>query len=184
MKTNTNTTPVWLITGCSTDFGRSLAEHVLERGHRLVATARKPKELAERGDTLILPLDVNDTTQIAATIQAAEDRFGRIDVLVNNAGLGYFAAVEESEDEPIQRVFDINFHGVSRMIRAVLPGMRKRRSGHIVNITSIGGLTGVVAVGYYCAAKFAVEGLPDGPSLGRRVSRHQGDTCRTRRFPH
>lgn len=156
--------PVWLITGCSTGFGRELAKHVIERGYRTVVTARNPdevKDLAAKGDALALKLDVTDQGQIDAAIKAAEEKFGRIDVLVNNAGIGYFAAVEESEEDQIRRMFEINVFGLSRMIYAVLPGMRKRREGFIVNLSSIGGLRSFPSVGYYNATKFAVEGLSE-----------------------
>lgn len=157
-------TPVWFITGCSTGFGRELAKHALERGYRTVVTARNPDEvndLAAKGEALALKLDVTDQGQIDAAIKAAEDKFGRIDVLVNNAGIGYFAAVEESEEDQVRRMFEINVFGLSRMIHAALPGMRKRRKGFIVNLSSIGGLCSFPAVGYYNATKFAVEGLSE-----------------------
>jgi len=156
--------PVWFITGCSTGFGRELAKHVLERGYRTVVTARNPDEvndLAAMGEALVLKLDVTDQGEIDAAIKAAEDKFGRIDVLVNNAGIGYFAAVEESEEDQIRRMFEINVFGLSRMMRAVLPGMRNRRKGSIVNFSSIGGLVSFPATGYYHATKFAVEGLSE-----------------------
>ena len=156
--------PVWFITGCSTGFGRELAKHVLERGYRTVVTARNPdevKDLAGKGEALVLKLDVTDQGQIDAAIKAAEDKFGRIDVLVNNAGIGYFAAVEESEEDQVRRMFEINVFGLSRMIHAALPGMRKRRKGFIVNFSSIGGLVSFPATGYYHATKYAVEGLSE-----------------------
>ena len=156
--------PVWFITGCSTGFGRELAKHVLERGYRTVVTARNPDEvndLAAMGEALVLKLDVTDQGEIDAAIKAAQSKFGRIDVLVNNAGIGYFAAVEESEEDQIRRMFEINVFGLSRMMRAVLPGMRYRRKGHIVNFSSIGGLVSFPATGYYHATKFAVEGLSE-----------------------
>jgi len=163
--TTTNTKkPVWFITGCSTGFGYALAKHTLERGYRTVVTARDPEklgDLANKGDALVLKLDVTDQNQINAAIKAAEDKFGRIDVLVNNAGIGYFAAVEESEEDQVRRMFEINVFGLSRMIHAVLPGMRKRRNGFIVNFSSIGGIRSFPAVGYYTATKFAVEGLSE-----------------------
>jgi NAD(P)-dependent dehydrogenase (short-subunit alcohol dehydrogenase family) len=155
---------VWFITGCSTGFGRELAKHALERGYRTVVTARNPdevKDLAVRGEALVLKLDVTHQGQINAAIRATEAKFGRIDVLVNNAGIGYFAAVEESEEKEVRRMFEINVFGLSRMIHAVLPGMRKRRRGFIVNFSSIGGLRSFPAVGYYNATKFAVEGLSE-----------------------
>ncbi|MGW2151712.1 oxidoreductase [Nonomuraea bangladeshensis] len=156
----------WFITGCSTGFGRELARAVLARGERAVVTARDATQLkdlvAGAGDrALALPLDVTRPEQVRAAVQAAEDRFGDIDVLVNNAGVGYFAAVEESTDDEIRRMFEINVFGLSDLTRAVLPGMRKQRSGTIVNFSSIGGLRSFPAVGYYNATKFAVEGLSE-----------------------
>ena len=156
--------PVWMITGCSTGFGRALAKHLLERGTRTVVTARNPadvKDLAVMGEALILTLDVTKPNQIAAAVKAAVDHFGHIDVLVNNAGIGYFAAVETSEDDQVRRMFEINVFGLSAMIRAVLPGMRKRREGFIVNFSSIAGLISFPSVGWYSATKFAVEGLSE-----------------------
>jgi len=156
--------PVWFITGCSTGFGRALAAHVLELGYRTVVTARNTddiKDLASHANALLLRLDVTDLAQIDAAVAAAEGKFGHIDVLVNNAGIGYFAAVEESEEEQVRRMFEINVFGLSRMIHAVLPGMRKRSSGFIVNFSSIGGLCAFPALGYYNATKFAVEGLSE-----------------------
>jgi len=168
MTTNSTSTitenPVWFITGCSTGFGRALASHVLELGYRTVVTARDPesvKDLASKGDALILKLDVTDHLQAEAAINAAEDKFGQIDVLVNNAGIGYFAAVEESEEDQVRRMFDINVFGLSRMIHVALPNMRKRRQGFIVNLSSIGGLKSFPSLGYYNATKYAVEGLSE-----------------------
>jgi NAD(P)-dependent dehydrogenase (short-subunit alcohol dehydrogenase family) len=163
-KPATTEKPVWFITGCSTGFGRALAVHVLEQGYRTVVTARDPdvvKGLAAKGEALVLKLDVTDQGQVDAAIGAAEDKFGRIDVLVNNAGIGYLAAVEESEEDQVRRMFEINVFGLSRMTNAALPGMRKRRQGFIVNFSSIGGLRSLPAVGYYNATKFAVEGLSE-----------------------
>ena len=154
--------PVWFITGCSTGFGHELAIQTLARGFRVVVTARKPAEveaLAATGEALILKLDVTDQRQIDAAIKAAEEKFGGIDVLVNNAGIGYFAAIEEGEENEVRRMFEINVFGMSRMIQAVLPGMRKRRTGYIVNISSLAGLRSAPALGFYNATKFAVEGL-------------------------
>jgi short-subunit dehydrogenase len=109
----------------------------------------------------VLKLDVTKQDQIDAAIQAATDKFGSIDVLVNNAGIGYFAAVEESEEAEIRKMFEINFFGLSRMIHAVLPSMRQRKSGFIVNFSSLAGLRSFPALGYYNATKFAVEGLSE-----------------------
>jgi NAD(P)-dependent dehydrogenase (short-subunit alcohol dehydrogenase family) len=130
----------------------------------VVVTARRTDridDLKGRGEALVLPLDVTDRAQAEAAVKTAEEAFGGIDVLVNNAGIGYFAAVEESDGDQVRRLFDVNFFGVANMIHAVLPGMRRRRRGMIVNLTSIGGLRGFPAVGYYCATKFAVEGLSE-----------------------
>jgi NAD(P)-dependent dehydrogenase (short-subunit alcohol dehydrogenase family) len=159
-----NEMPVWFITGCSTGFGRELAMHLLERGYTTVVTARNPddvSDLARVRNSLVLKLDVTDQDQIDKAIKTAEERFGRIDVLVNNAGIGYFAAVEESEEDQVRRMFEINVFGLSRLIQAVLPGMRKQRKGFIVNFSSIGGLCSFPALGFYNATKFAVEGLSE-----------------------
>jgi NAD(P)-dependent dehydrogenase (short-subunit alcohol dehydrogenase family) len=159
-------TPVWFITGCSTGFGREIAKAVLQRGYRAVVTARDPQKVQDiveghSGRALVLRLDVNDRAQIAECVKSAEATFGRIDVLVNNAGYGYVAAVEEGEDDEIRAMFETNFFSMAAMMRAVLPGMRKRRSGFIVNISSDSGLVGYMAVGYYNSSKFAVEGLSE-----------------------
>ena len=154
--------PVWFITGCSTGFGLEVAKQAIERGYRTVVTARDPSKLEAYGATdnvLVLRLDVTQPDQVAAAIQATEARFGRIDVLVNNAGIGYFAAVEESEEAEVRKMFEVNVFGTGRMIWAVLPGMRKQRAGCIVNFSSLAGLRGFPAMGYYNATKFAVEGL-------------------------
>ncbi len=158
--------PVWFITGCSTGFGRELARATLDRGYRVVVTARRPADIADlavgrEARALLLQLDVTKPEEIAAAVAAAEARFGRIDVLVNNAGIGYFGAVEESDDNEVRRMFEINFWGLANTTRAVLPGMRARRSGHIVNISSMGGVRGAPGVGYYNATKFALEGLSE-----------------------
>jgi len=156
--------PVWFITGCSTGFGLQLAKQAIEHGYRTVITARDPAPLQGYGaldQVLVLQLDVTKPAQIAAALQAAEARFGGIDVLVNNAGIGYFAAVEEAEDAEVRKMFEVNVFGLSRMIQAVLPGMRQRRRGTIVNFSSVGGLRGFPALGHYNATKFAVEGLSE-----------------------
>jgi NAD(P)-dependent dehydrogenase (short-subunit alcohol dehydrogenase family) len=157
---------VWFITGCSTGLGRALAEAVLERGDSAAVTARDPRTVADlvaaHGDrALALPLDVTDKAQIADAVKRAEAAFGRIDVLVNNAGYGYLAAVEEGEDDEVRALFDTNVFGLADVTKAVLPGMRERRSGHVVNISSLGGLAAFGATGYYHATKFAVEGLSE-----------------------
>lgn len=156
--------PVWLITGCSTGFGRQIAKHLLELGYRTVVTAREPKDLSDfdaMDNALVLKLDVTDAEQVEAAVRSAEQHFGGIDVLVNNAGIGYFAAVEESEEDQVRLMFEINVFGLSRMIHAVLPGMRAQQRGCIVNISSIAGLRSFPSLGYYNATKFAVEGLSE-----------------------
>lgn len=158
--------PVWFITGCSTGFGRELAKLVLERGWRAVATARNPQQIQDLvagtdGRGLALKLDVTDSAQVIEAVKKAEATFGKIDVLVNNAGYGYMAAVEEGEDKEVRAMFETNFFGLVEMTKAVLPGMRRRRSGHILNISSIGGFVGFPSSGYYNATKFAVEGLSE-----------------------
>lgn len=159
-------TPVWFITGCSTGFGRELAVALIDKGYRVVATARKIADIADLaqagGDrVLTLTLDVTDAGHAEAAIEAAQARFGRIDVLVNNAGIGYFAAIEEAEEDEVRRMFEINVWGLIRMTQLALPGMRAQRSGTIVNISSMGGLRGFPAVGHYNGTKFAVEGLSE-----------------------
>ena len=141
--------PVWFITGCSTGFGRQIAKHVLELGYRVVVTSRDMEDVQDLnglGDALILTLDVTDRIQAEDAVKTAEDHFGGIDVLVNNAGIGYFAAVEESDEKQVRKMFDVNVFGLCRMIHVVLPGMRKRRKGFIVNLSSIGGLRSFPAV--------------------------------------
>ena len=168
---NTNS-PVWFITGCSSGFGRELAKLILQRGWKAVITARnidQVKDIAEgyENTALVLPLDVNKKEQVSSAVAKAEETFGRIDVLVNNAGYGYFSSIEEGEEEKIRSQFETNVFGLVNMIQAVLPGMRKQRHGHIINFSSIGGLVGFMATGFYHATKFAVEGLSE--SLSKEV---------------
>jgi NAD(P)-dependent dehydrogenase (short-subunit alcohol dehydrogenase family) len=155
---------VWLITGASSGLGRALAEHVLAAGHRVVATARKSAALVDLetafpNSVITVSLDVTDPPSIAVAVSAAEERFGRIDVLVNNAGYGYTAAVEEGEDDSVARLFATNLFGPVDVIKAVLPGMRGRGSGLIVNVSSIGARITIPGGGYYSAAKAALEAL-------------------------
>jgi NAD(P)-dependent dehydrogenase (short-subunit alcohol dehydrogenase family) len=174
------TSPVWFITGCSTGFGHELARLVLARGWRAIVTARDKARVADlvkdAGDrALALDLDVTDAAQITAAVQAAKARFGGIDVLVNNAGYGYQATAEEGEDAEIRAQFDANVFGLFALTRAVLPDMRARRKGHIINITSVAGFIGFPGSGYYAASKHAVEGWSDalaaeGKPLGIKVT--------------
>jgi len=155
----------WLITGCSTGLGRALAEAVIGAGHNAVVTARdvaKVADLADSAPERVLPvaLDVTDPAQVASVVQRAGERFGGgPDVLVNNAGYGYRAAVEEGDDADVRALFETHFFGTVAMIKAVLPGMRARRSGAIVNISSIAAAVTPVGSGYYSAAKAAIEGM-------------------------
>jgi NAD(P)-dependent dehydrogenase (short-subunit alcohol dehydrogenase family) len=156
--------PTWFITGCSTGLGRALAEAVLQRGDSAAITARDAGQLedlakAHPGTALALTLDVTDDQQVTAAIRQAQDTFGRIDVLVNNAGYGYRAAVEEGDPADVQRLLATNFLGPVALIKAALPGMRARRSGAIVNISSIGALRCPPGSGYYAASKAALEAV-------------------------
>ncbi|MFC6080238.1 oxidoreductase [Sphaerisporangium aureirubrum] len=154
----------WLITGCSTGLGRALAEAVLARGDNAVVTARDVSSVRDLADAhprnaLALTLDVTERDQVEKAVRRAEEHFGAVDVLVNNAGYGYRAAVEEGDEADVRRLFDTNFFGAVALIKAVLPGMRARRSGAIVNISSIGARITPAGSGYYAAAKSALEGM-------------------------
>lgn len=156
----------WFITGASRGFGREVAIEALRRGDRVVATARNPADLddlvASHGDQLLaLQLDVTDAAQIADTVRSAIDRFGQVDVVLNNAGIGYFAAFEESEEAEARRLMEINVFGLAGVTKAVLPGMRQRRSGTIIQVSSIGGLRSFPALSWYHASKFAIEGMSE-----------------------
>ncbi|WP_216848880.1 oxidoreductase [Pedobacter sp. L105] len=169
----------WLITGCSSGLGRAFAEAVLKQGYNAVITARKKDDLKELGEkypdsSLALSLDITDETQILSVVKLAEEKFGSIDVLLNNAGYGYRGAVEEGDDADTRTLFDTMFFGTVSVIKAVLPGMRAKKTGTILNLSSIGGRFAAPGSGYYSAAKFAIEGMSDalrkevGP-LGIRV---------------
>lgn len=171
--------PVWFITGCSTGFGRDLVGLLLRQGYAVVATARDVTKIAGLVDghedrALALALDVTDQDAIRHAVRQAEEKFGRIDVLVNNAGYGYMAAIEEGEDSAVRTMFDTNVFGLIDMTKAVLPGMRQRRSGFIVNLSSIAGLRAFPGSGYYSATKHAVEAVSEslaqeGAPLGIKV---------------
>ncbi len=157
---------VWFITGCSTGFGRELAKQVLELGDKVAVTSRNTDDVkdivAQYPDTAIpIKLDVTKPVEIKEAVQKALTAFTRIDILVNNAGIGYFGAIEESEEDEVRRMFEINFFGLANMTKEVLPIMRKQRSGHIINISSIGGLVSFPAVGFYNATKYAVTGYSE-----------------------
>ncbi|MBO0856001.1 MAG: SDR family NAD(P)-dependent oxidoreductase [Nocardia sp.] len=156
----------WLITGCSTGIGREIARAALEAGHSVVVTARRTETIADFAETFgdraaVVALDVTDKDRIAAAVDAAQDAFGGIDVLVNNAGNGYLSAIEEGEDEKVRKLFDTNYFGVVDTIKAVLPQMRARGSGRIVNISSMTGLVANPPNGYYSSTKFALEALTE-----------------------
>lgn len=157
---------VWFITGTSTGFGRELAIAALEAGNKVVATARKPEVLsdltAKYGDSVIaVRLDVTNKDDIAASVKAATDAFGRIDVLVNNAGYGVFGGFEEITEAQFRDQFDTNVFGVVAVTQAILPGMRERKSGHILNVSSIAGLVAAPGMAAYAGSKFAVEAISE-----------------------
>jgi len=163
----------WLITGCSTGIGREIATVALEQGHHVAVTAREASRVADFVERFgsracALTLDVTDPAQCEAAVADTERTFGRVDVLVNNAGYGYLAAVEEGEEPEVRAMFETNFFGPLSMIKAALPGMRARRSGYIVNISSMAGLVANPGTGYYSATKFALEGLTE--ALSREVA--------------
>lgn len=154
----------WLITGCSTGLGRALAEVVIGAGHSAVVTARDVTRVSDLAGTaparvLAVALDVTAPEQVASAVQQAQERFGSVDVLVNNAGYGYRGAIEEGDDADVRTLFETHLFGAVAMIKAVLPGMRARRSGAIVNISSIAVQLTPIGSGYYSAAKAAIEGM-------------------------
>ncbi|ADI12683.1 Short-chain dehydrogenase family protein [Streptomyces bingchenggensis BCW-1] len=157
---------VWFITGSSRGFGLEITRAALAAGHQAVATARKAEAVREQfpdaGDALLaVPLDVTDPESIQAAVDAAVERFGRIDVLVNNAGTGLLAAVEESDDAAVRAVYETNVFGPLAVQRAALPVLRRQRSGHVINISSIVGFATAPGWGIYASTKFAVEGFTE-----------------------
>ena len=161
-----NKNRVWFITGSSSGFGRELAEQVLERGEKVVATARNVgdvEDLVEKypETARAVKLDVTNADDVKTSVEKAVAEFGKIDVLVNNAGYGLGGAIEEPSEEQIRRVFETNVFGAIRMMREVLPLMRERQSGHILNLSSIGGFRSGPSIGYYTATKFALEALSE-----------------------
>lgn len=164
---------VWFITGCSTGFGRSLAKEVLLKGYKAVVTSRKKEDVLDitsdyPQSSLAIKLDVTKPEEIAAAVAEAIAHFGKIDVLVNNAGIGYFGAIEESDEAEVRKMFEINVFGLAHVTNAILPIMRKQRSGHILNVASIGGLMSFPGVGFYNATKYAVDGLSE--ALSKEVA--------------
>lgn len=161
---------VWFITGTSQGFGHELVRAALQRGDAVIATSRNPQKVAAdfsaASDRLLaVALDLRDSAQISRVVDSAIARFGRIDVLVNNAGHGLLGAVEEASDAEIAKVYETNVFGLIRVTRAILPYLRKQRSGCIVNISSIGGLVGLAGWGIYNSTKFAIEGLSEALAL-------------------
>jgi NAD(P)-dependent dehydrogenase (short-subunit alcohol dehydrogenase family) len=166
---------VWFITGTSSGFGRALAEEVLAKGERVVATARKPEVLRDLIEQYpetarAVRLDVTNLEEVKSAIREAVREFGRIDVLVNNAGYALVGAIEEAGGEQIKRQFDTNVFGVLNVTREALPILREQQSGHIVNIGSVVGFTAFASFGYYSATKFALEGLSE--ALAAEVAPH------------
>ncbi|WP_179469979.1 oxidoreductase [Mycolicibacterium vinylchloridicum] len=157
---------VWFVTGASRGFGAEIVGQALAAGHQVVATARDPKTITEQfpdaGDHLLaVALDVTDEAAAQAAVAASVERFGRIDVVVNNAGRGLLSAVEEASDAAVRGVYDANVFGVLNVLRAVLPTLRAQRSGHIINLSSIGGFRSSAGWGIYCSTKFALEGISE-----------------------
>ncbi len=157
----------WFITGGTPGgFGVAFAEAALETGDRVVLTSRRPHELATWADqygdrALVVPLDVTDAAQVRQAVRAAEEHMGGIDVLVNNAGRGWFGSIEAMDESSVRAMFELNFFAVLTVVRAALPGMRARGSGWIVNVSSVAGLVAAPGFGYYSATKFAIEAVTD-----------------------
>jgi len=167
-----DTQKTWFITGASTGLGEALATVLLDKGERVAATFRKSEQVEEftkrkPGHSLGVLVDVTDAAQIKGAVQHAIDTFGHLDVVVNNAGYGSLGSIEEISEEETQRQFDVNVFGPLRVVRAALPHMRARKSGNILNITSVGGLLGLAHAGIYNGSKFALEGL--GESLAAQL---------------
>lgn len=170
MNNNNTQTKVWLITGSSSGFGRALAEAVLRHGDYLVATARKPEQLNDLVEqypdtTQAVRLDVTEPESIDEAIATAKDAFGRIDVVVNNAGYGLLGGIEEVSDTEVRHQFETNLFGALNVIRAVLPQLRQQQSGHILNVSSVGGFCGFAGFGIYNGTKFALEGISEALAL-------------------
>ena len=162
----------WLITGCSTGLGRGLVEAVLLTGDRVVATARNTDSLkalaASHTNLQVMKLDVTLPDDCREVVETIDREFGGVDVLVNNAGYGYIAAVEEADESEYRRLFETNFFGLVDLTRRVLPGMRERKRGHILNVSSTGGMVGNPGSGFYAGTKFAVVGFSE--ALSKEVA--------------
>jgi NAD(P)-dependent dehydrogenase (short-subunit alcohol dehydrogenase family) len=155
-------TKVWLVTGASGGFGSALCQAARDRGDEVVATAREP------ADPDTVRLDVTDPASIRAAVRAGVERFGRIDVVANNAGYGHVGAIEELSEDELRCQYEVNLFGVINVTRAVLPQLRRQRSGHLVQMSSLNGVVGLAGGGHYAATKFAVEGLSE--SLAEEVA--------------
>jgi NAD(P)-dependent dehydrogenase (short-subunit alcohol dehydrogenase family) len=181
---------VWFVTGASSGFGKAIGRAVLDRGQRLVAATREPRAVEDLVDqdperAVALALDVTDEAASRAAFAEAVARFGRVDVVVNNAGYGHVGAVEELTDAELHEQLDVNLFGVINVTRAALPHLRRQRSGHLVQMSSLNGVEGLVGGGYYAASKFAIEGLSESladevASLGIRVTIVEPGPHRTR----
>ena len=179
----------WLVTGASSGFGRTISEEALRRGERVAVTARNPEDVAdfrERYPETALPvrLDVTDGASIAQAVERTSAWAGTLDVVVNNAGYGVHGAIEEVSDEETRQIFDVNVFGLLRVTRAVLPLMRQQGRGHVVNLSSMGGLVAGAGSGVYAATKFAVEGISEAlraevAPLGIRVTVSEPGPFRT-----
>lgn len=160
-----NNEKVWFITGASTGLGKALTLKLLEHHYRVVATARNTQDIENyltiETDILLLPLDVTKESQIKQAVHRAIEYFGHIDVLVNNAGIGYFSSIEEADKMAVRKLFDVNFFGLANVTNQVLPYMRTAQTGHILNISSVGGLIAFPGFGYYHATKFGIEGYSE-----------------------
>lgn len=187
----TDSTPqTWFITGASSGFGEALATYILEKDGRVVATFRQPAQAEEftaraAGRTFGVVCDVTNEPQVQAAVAEAIAHFGHLDVIVNNAGYGSMGSIEEVPAEEVHRQFDVNVFGALHVLRAVLPHLRQRRSGHVLNITSIGGLRAFPGVGVYNASKFALEGIGESlflqlAPLGIRVTNIEPSGFRTK----
>ncbi|WP_083612218.1 oxidoreductase [Paenibacillus sp. P32E] len=165
---------VWFVTGASTGLGKAIVLELIAKKCKVVATSRNPLDIEhylpgalENDNLLVLPLDVTNSQHIKSVVEATKQKFGGIDVLVNNAGYAYFSPVENADDQQIENMFAVNFWGVKHMIDHVLPIMREQKSGTILNISSLGGLRAFAGFGYYHATKFALEGFSE--SLSQEV---------------
>jgi len=162
----------WIVTGCSSGIGRAIAEHVLASGEAVAVTARDPKAVADivaayPERAAAVRLDVADPDQVTAAIAETQARFGGIDVLVNNAGYGYVSSIEEGDEAAVKAMYEVNLFGAIRMMQAVLPDMRARRTGHIIQISSLAGRISNPVTGYYSSSKFALEAVSE--ALSREV---------------